>query len=497
MRVLVWLRSDLRSDDNRALHAACREARRGVIAAFLLSPGQWRLHDWADVKVDFLLRNLRSLSASLARLNIPLLVRTADRFSDAPEALRRLATEHACDAVFFNREYEVNESRRDAAVQAALSAAGIATRGFDDQTILPPDAVRTTDDRFYTVFTPFKRAWLERLHRGADVRPLGTPRTQPESPTTSDPIPPAVSGFDRVPADPVLWPPGESAARERLDDFIASRVQHYREKRDIPSTDATSRLSPYLTLGVISPRRCLAAACAANRGLLTDGRPGPDTWISELVWREFYRHVLVGFPRVSMNRAFRVESENVPWRHDEENLTAWCEGRTGYPIVDAGMRQLRAQGWMHNRVRMITAMFLSKHLLLDWRLGERYFMQHLIDGDLASNNGGWQWSASTGTDAAPYFRIFNPFAQSARFDPDGKYVFTWVPELRAVPPAALHDARRLAEALARHAPACSTDHDQARHRRTRPAASAPDAYPSPIVAHETARARALAAFGRK
>lgn len=499
MRVLVWLRSDLRIDDNRALHAACREARRGVMAAFLLSPGQWRLHDWADVKVDFLLRNLQSLSTSLARLNVPLLVRTADRFSDAPQTLRRLAVEHACDAVYFNREYEVNESRRDVAVQVTLSAVGIATRAFDDQTILPPNAVRTTDDRFYTVFTPFKRAWIERIGRGADIDPLGTPRAQPEPPAASDPIPPALEGFDRVPADPALWPPTESAARKRLDDFIATQIQHYRDKRDIPSIEATSRLSPYLTLGVISPRRCLAAARAANRGLLTDGQPGPDTWMSELIWREFYRHVLVGYPRVSMSRAFRLESESVPWRQDEEHLTAWCQGRTGYPIVDAGMRQLNAQGWMHNRVRMITAMFLSKHLLLDWRLGERYFMQRLIDGDLASNNGGWQWSASTGTDAAPYFRIFNPFAQSARFDPDGEYICTWVPELRAVPRAALHDPRRLAEALSQPTLRLAGDPSPVRKARDRTAPGKPPlkTYPPPIVEHETARARALAAFGRK
>ena len=194
---------------------------------------------------------------------------------------------------------------------------------------------------------------------------------------------------------------------------------------------------------VISPRQCVADAVAWNDGTFA-GDEGIQTWISELVWREFYAHVLVGFPRVSMHRAFREDTEAVKWRHDEQDFQAWCDGNTGYPIVDAGMRQLNRTGWMHNRLRMVVAMFLSKHLLLDWRWGERYFMQRLVDGDLAANNGGWQWSASTGTDAAPYFRIFNPFSQSKRFDEDGRFIKKFCPELESVPAPALHDPDKLA-----------------------------------------------------
>ena len=228
--------------------------------------------------------------------------------------------------------------------------------------------------------------------------------------------------------------------------------------RDFPDSNATSRLSPYLAIGVISARRCLAEAREANRGRLDGGRAGPATWIGELVWREFYRHVLVGFPRVSMNRAFKPTTERLPWRYDETLFRAWCEGRTGFPIIDAGMRQLAGTGWMHNRLRMIVAMFLSKDLFIDWRWGERHFMRHLVDGDLASNNGGWQWSASTGTDAAPYFRLLNPWLQSRRFDPDGEFIRRWVPELCGVSPRVLHNPAMLARArqsgLAYDPPVC-------------------------------------------
>jgi deoxyribodipyrimidine photo-lyase len=228
----------------------------------------------------------------------------------------------------------------------------------------------------------------------------------------------------------------------------------------------TSRLSPYLAVGVVTARQCLRAAIDANRGRLDRGHPGPRAWIDELIWREFYRHVLVGFPRVSMNRAFRPETEPLPWRQDERQFKAWCQGRTGVPIVDAAMRQLQQEGWMHNRLRMIVAMYLAKDLFIDWRRGERHFMHHLIDGDLASNNGGWQWAASTGTDAAPYFRVFNPHRQSRRYDPEGLFIRRYVPELRELDSGSIHDPsaidRRDFSRLGYPAPLC--DHGQARRQ---------------------------------
>lgn len=471
MRALVWFRSDLRVDDNPALHGAVRTADRGVIAVYAICPKQWIEHDWGSAKVEFVLRSLRSLSDRLERLNMPLLILNLAAFDEVPRALLKLAQRHRCDALFFNREHEVNEGRRDEAVAQTFAEADLAVRQFDDQTIIAPGTLRTSQGRFYTVFTPFKRAWCAHFeeHGGGDVLP--PPRRQPELVCKPDPIPAVIRGFDASNVHAELWPSNETHAARRLSTFIEQRVTAYKGRRDFPAADATSRLSPYLATGVISPRRCVYEALDANRGRISAGKPGPTTWINELIWREFYRHVLVAFPRVSMGQAFKPETEAVPWRYDENDFSAWCAGRTGVPIVDAGMRQLAQTGWMHNRLRMIVAMFLTKDLLIDWRWGERHFMRHLVDADLASNNGGWQWAASTGTDAVPYFRIFNPYTQGRRFDPDGTFIRQYVPELRDLDPRAIHD------------PAALT---QATH-------SARD-YPAPICDHGVARQRALEAF---
>jgi len=470
MRALVWFRADLRVDDNPALSAACAAADRGVVGAFLTCAQQWRAHDWADIKVEFLLRNLACLSDRLKALKIPLLVREAQTFNAAPEVLLTLARRLACDTLYFNREYEVNERRRDRAVVELFEKEGIAVRCFDDQTVVPPGALRTSSGNFYTVFTPFKRAWCAWVEeRGVEL--AGSARRQADWVCASDPVPTSLAGFAVPTGGGDLWPAGEDSATARLRAFIDHRLRTYKKHRDFPGIDATSRLSPYLTLGVISARRCLAEALAANGGRLDRGMPGATTWITELVWREFYRHLLVAFPRVSMNRAFQPATEAVPWRYDEREFRLWCEGRTGYPIVDAGMRQLAQSGWMHNRLRMIVAMFLAKDLLIDWRWGERHFMRHLVDGDLASNNGGWQWAASTGTDGVPYFRVFNPFLQAKRFDPDGDFIRRWVPELSDVDCRALHDPKLLARARADGL-----------------------VYPAPLVDHAAARRRVLQAF---
>jgi deoxyribodipyrimidine photo-lyase len=261
---------------------------------------------------------------------------------------------------------------------------------------------------------------------------------------------------------------------KRLSGFCERRLRAYKEQRDTPSIDATSMLSPYLNAGVVSPRQCIVMARDANGGRYDDrapGHAGGAHWISEVIWREFYQHVLVGFPRVCMHRAFRPATERLVWEQNPEHLQRWKEGRTGVPIVDAAMRQMNTMGWMHNRLRMVAAMYFTKDLFLDWRLGERYFMQTLVDGDLGSNNGGWQWSASTGTDAAPYFRIFNPASQSKRCDPDGEFIRRWVPELRDVEGEAIHEPGALPGLLRQRVE-----------------------YPEPLVDHDVARERVLRAF---
>ena len=318
-------------------------------------------------------------------------------------------------------------------------------------------------------FTPYRKVWDT---KALDFKkPLPKPRKQQELGVESSLVPSKVKGFDFSNARNDLWPAGEPEARKRLKKFSA-RISSYDQARDVPSVNGTSLLSPYLAAGVISPRQCMAAALAANGGKITGKNDGARIWISELTWRDFYTHVMVGFPRVSKHQPFKPKTEAIPWRDSEKDFSAWKNGRTGYPIVDAGMRQLNQTGWMHNRLRMVTAMFLSKHLLIDWRLGERYFMQKLIDGDLSANNGGWQWSASTGTDSVPYFRIFNPFSQSKRFDTDGIFIKKLCPELKDIQAKSLHDEKKFAKALS------ESDCD----------------YPSYIVDYKAGRERALTAF---
>lgn len=470
MRALVWFRTDLRTRDNTALFRATERATRGVVALYVVSPGEWRSHDEAACKVELWMRSLVELSGALEKLNIALVIERAEAAEDVPGVVAEAAERHACNALFMNTQHEVDEQARDARVAALFTASGREAHAFHDQCILPPGDVRTKDGGLYTVFTPFRRAWIEALRDRGGAPPQGPPKRQPETVGRPSQIPERVDGFSSE-IDPALWPAGEEAASSALAAFVENRILDYKNQRDLPGVAGTSRLSPHLACGSISARRCLATAIDANNGRVTGGRKGADAWISELIWREFYRHLLVGFPRVSKGRAFRGAGANIRWRDDGEGLARWQRGVTGYPIVDAGMRQLRATGWMHNRLRMITAMFLTKHLLIDWRLGERFFMQNLIDGDLASNNGGWQWSASTSADAAPYFRIFNPTSQSRRFDPTGAYVRRWVPELRRLDDRAVHDPAS--------APA--------------PARGRID-YPPPIVDHRAARRRALEAF---
>lgn len=472
MRALMWFRTDLRASDNPALHAAAQRSDRGVVAVYTICPEQWQAHDMAPVKVDFVLRNLNTLSATLARKNIALKIITTATFDGVTRSLRGLARDYDCDALFLNKEYEVNERRRDEAVRSAFKSAGTTAHTFTDQCLFEPGTLRTAGGNFYTVYSPFKRAWC-RLFDADPTRgkPLGTPTRQREMVSRPDPIPHRVSGFAPPAGSVEPWRAGEKTARGKLAAFIQHRLDAYKNDRDLPMVDATSALSPYIASGVLSLRQCIHAAYEANDSRLDQGSPGAVQWISELVWREFYKHILVGFPRVSMHRAFRPATERLEWNNNDEHFRAWCQGQTGYPIVDAGMRQLAHTGWMHNRLRMIVAMFLTKNLFLDWRRGEQHFMQNLIDGDLSANNGGWQWAASTGTDAAPYFRIFNPHTQSKRCDPDGTYIRRFVPELRDVEGSAIHDPSSIPAQIRQQI-----------------------GYPAPIVDYSETRARALEAF---
>lgn len=471
MRSLHWFREDLRISDNTSLYHAINQADEGCITVYFITPKTWQDHDMAACRVDFILRGLQLLQNDLNTLHLPLLVLEVSDFSKIPAALLQLCTIHHIKQLHFNIQYEINELKRDQAVRDLLTQHGIQVSAHHDQTIIPPEVIRTHKNAPYTVFTPFKKAWID-YYQHHPVALLPRPQAQPlyTHLPASSPIPKQISGFVN-PIDPALWPAGEQAALSRLKYFIENSLVDYKEKRDQPAVDGTSQLSPYLASGMISARVCLQAALEFNEGQLDKGHEGALLWMSELVWREFYKTILVNFPRVCMHKPFKLITEKLRWDENEKLLNAWKTGQTGYPIIDAAMRQLLCTGWMHNRLRMIVAMFFSKQLWLDWRVGEKFFMQHLIDGDLSANNGGWQWSASTGNDAAPYFRIFNPYTQSERFDPEGEFIKYYCPELADLDAKSLHQPYGIPTLF-------MTGLN----------------YPAPIVDYKTTRERAIVAF---
>lgn len=439
---LLWLRRDLRLFDHPALCAAAEEG--AVIPVFILDPalleGRWP----SPNRVHFMLESVKALSVQLQELGSRLVIRRGR----PAEVLARLQAESGAGRIHYQRDYGPYARRRDGAV------GGCAHPG---QLIQEPESVLTGAGQPYSVFTPYRRRWEQLTRRevlGAPTR-LASPDRWP----ASDPLPPS---------EPLsqLLEAGETSARRRLELFALGGVADYATRRDLPGCPGTSRLSQDLRWGLLSPLE-VAERCAAS-----------DTYISELCWRDFYYHILWHHPRVT-RQAFRQALDQVAWEPAGEHLDAWKEGRTGYPIVDAAMRELKATGWMHNRARMIVASFLTKDLLIDWREGERHFMEYLVDGDLAANNGGWQWAASTGTDPQPYFRIFNPVLQGQKFDPDGEYVREWVSELARVPKKFVHEPHKMPPGL-QEMVGCRIGQE----------------YPAPIVDHAQARDLALRAYER-
>jgi deoxyribodipyrimidine photo-lyase len=417
MRILHWFRKDLRLEDNTALHEAARDAGGDVVPFYASEPAILGRPDMAAVRVHFVLDALAELAAGIERTGSHL----ALDHGDAPETVLRAARAANADGVYWNDEYEPSLRARDDATQTALEASGFRVRRFHDRLLVPPDAVHTAQGGPFVVYSPFRRA-CEAIPLGAPFAPVRrfAAHTLPRRPLATL----AALGFDlRIPA----WPSGARAARERLTRFVAEGLSRYATDRDRPAVEGVSRLSPHLKFGTLSPRTIVAAVQAAAHTDRTLAAAA-DKYVSELRWRDFYAHVMFHHPHAE-HGAFRAAYDALPWSGSDAWFDAWREGRTGYPIVDAGMRELAGSGFMHNRVRMIVASFLVKDLLIDWRRGERHFMRHLVDGDLANNNGGWQWAAGTGTDAQPYFRIFNPVLQGSRFDADGEYVKRWVPEL--------------------------------------------------------------------
>ncbi|EAT11330.1 deoxyribodipyrimidine photo-lyase [Bermanella marisrubri] len=426
----VWFRRDLRVHDNPALFHAMKNGQ--CIAFYCLAQKQWDEHQVSLRQRSLIRQQLEDLTQSLAALGVPLIVIDTADFKSIPKTFVSVLQQYNVEQLFCNAEYEVNEVALTKNVTEALQQQDIKCHEYHDQCLIQPGVIVNKQDQPYKVFTAFKKAYLAQLDiYMRDLYPLPKKQQAPKVKTDIS----ALQSIAQVDIDP--WQGSEQVALDALDEFCKDRIKAYKRDRDIPSLDGTSTLSPYLAIGSLSVRQCWQMSQQVSP---SGSKPeGIATWQSELIWRDFYRHLIYFFPHVCQYKAFKQETDHLPWKKDQALFQAWCDGRTGYPLVDAAMRQLNQTGWMHNRLRMVAAMFLSKHLFIDWRLGEAYFMQQLIDGDLASNNGGWQWSASTGVDAVPYFRIFNPIRQSERFDSKGTFLRQYVPELASLDDKRIHN----------------------------------------------------------
>ena len=398
---IFWFRRDLRLEDNAGLYHALRESKH-VLPLFIFdSEILEKLHDKKDARVEFIHQQIERLGIELQQFESSILVQHGKPL----EIFQQLAELYSISAVYCNHDYEPNAITRDQQINTFLQSKGIAFKTYKDQVIFEKSEVVKDDQKPYTVFTPFMRKWKAKL---TPFYLKSYPTLKYSSHFLKTKVLPNLSlrdiGFE---SSNISFPDNE---------FNETIVKNYTEQRDFPAIKGTSRLSVHLRFGTVSIRQLVQKASSTN-----------ETWLNELIWREFYMMILFHFPKV-VNQAFKQQYDAIPWNNNEAHFERWCQGKTGYPIVDAGMRELNQTGFMHNRVRMIVASFLTKHLLIDWRWGEAYFAQKLIDFELASNNGGWQWSASSGCDAVPYFRIFNPYEQTKRFDPQLKYIKKWIPE---------------------------------------------------------------------
>ncbi|MGL6108925.1 MAG: cryptochrome/photolyase family protein [Rubrivivax sp.] len=476
-RALLWFRRDLRADDHAALYHALRAARQ-VICVFVFDRDILDALPRQDRRVEFIRDSLVGLDAQLRALatshgveGVTLIV----RHGRAVEEMTALATQLMVQAVYANHDDDPAALARDARVRGALADIGVALHTSKDHVVFERSEVLTQTGSPFSVFTPYKNAWLKKLehyylkaypvaHHAGALAPLPPAMARP-LPTLAD------IGFQPSNLHALKLPSGSAGAIELLDEFLPERIARYHETRDYPAVKGPSYLSTHLRFGTVSIRHLAREAWQRMQA-----ERGAELWLSELIWRDFYHQVLHHHPRV-VGQAFKPEFDRIKWEHGKHAdalFAAWCEGRTGYPLVDAAMHQINSSGYMHNRLRMVVASFLVKDLGIDWRRGEAYFAEHLNDYDLAANNGGWQWSASTGCDAQPWFRIFNPVNQSEKFDAGGKFIRRYLPQLAALPDKLIH-APWLARPIDLAAAKVEIGKD----------------YPAPVVMHDAARERTL------
>ncbi len=454
--VIWWIRRDVRLEDNQALQAALITGLP-VIPLFILDPHL--LQDPPSRRQIFLFNALGDLDQVVNAMGNRLIVRQGNPL----QVLQSLSQEVDIEAIFAEEDYSPYANQRDHEIQRVLPLKLILGLLMHH-----PLHVLKTDRTPYTVFTPFSKTWKALTK---NVQPYPAPEYLPAGDHHLASL--VISPSGSLP----YFPATTSAAHQRLNAFMQGPIFQYGQGRNLLAQSGTSMLSPYLRFGLLSIRIAYQAALKAiENTMLAEEKKGVETWINELIWREFYTSILYHFPKV-LKQAFYPQRRSIPWRYDPNELKAWQQGLTGYPIVDACMRQLNETGWMHNRGRMIVASFLTKDLLHNWQLGEQYFLQQLVDGDPAANNGGWQWTAGVGTDAAPYFRIFNPILQSKKFDPQGNFIRKWVTELKNVPPQYLHEPWTMPVDL-QHSSGCIIG----KH------------YPAPIVEHAIVKERVMQAF---
>ncbi len=467
---IVWFRQDLRVQDNPAL-AAAAALGQPVIPVYIHAPEEEG--DWppGGASCWWLFHALAELREALGETGLPLIIRRGDSRAQ----LLGLAADHGVSHVLWNRRYEPSARARDDAVEAALGRAGVETRSFNASLLFEPAELLNRSGQPFRVFTPF---W-KHLQTQAVAAPVIVATDQLRGPSdrvASEPLE-QLQLLPDIPWDAgfyTQWQPGLEDAHRILAEFVGQPILAYRDRRDEPGVEGTSRLSPYLHWGQLGPRQVWRAV--QESGAFDSN--GGFTFLSEVAWREFAYHLLFHYPDTP-TEPLQAAYRTFPWQPDEHYLQAWQRGLTGFPVVDAGMRQLWRSGWMHNRVRMITASFLVKHLLQPWQDGARWFWDTLVDADLANNTLGWQWTAGCGADAAPYFRIFNPMLQGAKFDPLGRYVRTWVPELARLPDAHIHQPWEAPEPVLREA-----------------GVRLGETYPHPVIGHREGRARALEALAR-